>query len=60
MATLFEHAGGLEGLHRLDATFYASVLKDPLLQPLPGAGQPQHVDHLAAFTAEDCLTPWAW
>ena len=26
--------------------------RDPLLQPLFGAGQPQHVDHLTAFTAE--------
>ena len=25
---------------------------DPLLQPLFGAGQPQHVDHLTWFTAE--------
>ena len=28
------------------------MLVDPLLQPLFGAGQPQHVDHLTAFTAE--------
>ena len=52
MTTLFEHAGGLEALHRLEEAFYASVLKDPLLQPLFGAGQPRHVDHLTAFTAE--------
>jgi hemoglobin len=52
MPTLFEHAGGLEGLHRVDAIFYASVLTDPLLRPLFGAGHPQHVDHLTAFTAE--------
>jgi hemoglobin len=39
-------------LHRLEDTFYSSVLKDPLLQPLFGAGKPQHVDHLTAFTAE--------
>lgn len=52
MTTLFEHAGGLEALHRLEEAFYASVLKDPLLQPLFGAGQPHHVDHLTAFTAE--------
>lgn len=52
MTTLFEHAGGLEGLHRLEETFYASVLKDPLLQPLFGIGQPRHVDHLTVFTAE--------
>jgi hemoglobin len=50
--SLFEFAGGDEGIHRLEATFYASVLADPLLQPLFGAGQPQHIDHLTAFTAE--------
>lgn len=52
MPTLFEHAGGLDALHHLEEVFYASVLKDPLLQPLFGAGQPHHVDHLTAFTAE--------
>jgi hemoglobin len=52
MPSLFEHAGGLDALHRLEQTFYDSVLEDPLLQPLFGAGQPQHVDHLTAFTAE--------
>ncbi len=52
MPSLYEFAGGEEALHRLEDTFYSSVLKDPLLQPLFGAGQPQHVDHLTAFTAE--------
>jgi hemoglobin len=52
MPTLFEHAGGLSALHRLEDIFYDSVLKDPLLQPLFGEGQPHHVDHLTAFTAE--------
>jgi len=32
--------------------FYDSVLADPLLQPLFGAGRPQHVEHLTMFTAE--------
>src|SRR3954452_14337277 len=50
--TLYDLAGGWDGLHRLEDTFYASVLRDPLLQPLFGAGQPEHVDHLTAFTAE--------
>jgi hemoglobin len=31
---------------------WRTLLGDPLLQPLFGAGQPQHVDHLTAFTAE--------
>ena len=52
MPSLYDFAGGEEGLHRLEDTFYTSVLEDPLLQPLFGAGQPQHVDHLTAFTAE--------
>jgi hemoglobin len=52
MPTLFEFAGGIEALHRLEQTFYDSVLRDPLLQPLFGAGRPEHVEHLTAFTAE--------
>lgn len=52
MPSLYDFAGGEQGLHRLEDTFYSSVLKDPLLQPLFGTGQPQHVDHLTAFTAE--------
>ena len=52
MPTLFEFAGGEEALHRLESTFYASVLADPVLQPLFGAGKPEHVEHLTSFTAE--------
>ena len=52
MPTLFEHAGGEEALHRLERTFYDSVLADPLLSPLFGEGRSTHVDHLTAFTAE--------
>ncbi len=52
METLFEHAGGEAAIHRLEEMFYASVLADPVLQPLFGAGRPEHVDHLTAFTAE--------
>jgi hemoglobin len=52
MPSLFEHAGGEEALHRLEDAFYSSVLADPLLKPLFGEGQPHHVDHLTAFTAE--------
>jgi hemoglobin len=52
MPSLFEHAGGEDALHRLEQRFYDSVLRDPLLQPLFGAGQPQHVEHLTMFTAE--------
>jgi len=52
MSSLYEHAGGEEGLHRLEELFYGKVLADPLLSPLFGQGQPQHVDHLTWFTAE--------
>ena len=52
MPSLFEHAGGEQALHRLEQVFYDSVLADPVLQPLFGAGRPEHVDHLTAFDAE--------
>jgi hemoglobin len=52
MTTLYQHAGGEEGLHQLEDLFYSKVLADPLLQPLFGAGHPHHVDHLTLFTAE--------
>jgi hemoglobin len=52
VVTLFEHAGGEAALHRLEQTFYDSVLADPLLRPLFGAGRASHVDHLTGFTAE--------
>jgi hemoglobin len=29
--TLYEHAGGNEGLHRLEKIFYARALADPFL-----------------------------
>jgi hemoglobin len=50
--TLYEYAGGEAAIHRLEAIFYGKVLADPLLQPLFGAGRPEHVEHLTAFTAE--------
>jgi hemoglobin len=52
METIFEHAGGHAALRRFIDTFYASVLADPLLQPLFGAGKPEHVDQLTAFDSE--------
>ena len=52
MESLFEHAGGRDALRRFIDVFYGSVLVDPLLHPLFGAGRPEHVDHLTAFDAE--------
>lgn len=51
-ATHYDLLGGEENLRRTVDAFYASVLKDPLLQPLFGEGRPHHVDHLTAFLAE--------
>jgi hemoglobin len=50
--TLFEHAGGTDGLRRVVAHWYPRVVADPLLHPLFGAGQATHVDHLTAFFSE--------
>ena len=50
--TLYEHAGGNEGLHRLEELFYAKALADPVLRALFTERVPTHVDHLTWFTAE--------
>lgn len=50
--TLYEHAGGDEGLHRLEEIFYAKALADPVLKLLFTERVPTHVDHLTWFTAE--------
>lgn len=52
MTSLYDHAGGREALRRFVDVFYSSVLADPVLQPLFGAGHPDHVDHLTAFDSE--------
>jgi hemoglobin len=49
---MFEHAGGEAELRRFVEVFYSSVLADPVLQPLFGAGKPEHVEHLTAFEIE--------
>jgi hemoglobin len=50
--TLYEHAGGNQGLHRLEEIFYAKALADPVLKELFTERVPTHVDHLTWFTAE--------
>ena len=50
--SLHEHVGGHDGLHRLVATWYPTVLADPLLRPLFGDGHADHVPHLTAFLAQ--------
>jgi hemoglobin len=49
---IFERVGGEAALRRTVDAFYSSVLHDPVLQPLFGAGAAHHVDHLTAFLAE--------
>jgi len=50
--TLYDHAGGAEGLHRLEELFYDKALADPVLSTLFTHRVPTHVDHLTWFTAE--------
>lgn len=52
METLYEHAGGDEGIHRLEEIFYEKVLGDPVLSAVFTERVPAHVDHLTWFTAE--------
>jgi hemoglobin len=50
--TLYEHAGGDEGLHRLEEIFYGKALADPILKHVFTERVSTHVDHLTWFTAE--------
>lgn len=50
--TLYEHAGGDAGLHRLEELFYRKALADPVLSKVFPERVPTHVDHLTWFTAE--------
>ena len=53
METVYEAAGGIEGLHRLAAAWHARVLADEVVSHAfsPGVG-PQHTERLAAYWAE--------
>ena len=52
MTSLYTHAGGDEGLHRLEEIFYAKVLADPVLKKVFTERREHHVEHLTWFTAE--------
>jgi hemoglobin len=52
MTSLYEHAGGDKGLHRLEELFYSKVLADPVLKTLFTERRAHHVEHLTWFTAE--------
>jgi hemoglobin len=52
MTEMYDHAGGDEGLHRLEELFYEKMLADPVLKTLFTKRLSTHVDHLTWFTAE--------
>jgi hemoglobin len=52
MPSMYAHAGGDEGLHRLEEIFYDKALADPVLSALFTERRPHHVEHLSWFTAE--------
>jgi hemoglobin len=55
--TLYAHADGDDGLHRLEQVFYEKALADPVLRPLFRERRPHHVEHLTWFTAESLGGP---
>jgi len=50
--SIYERAGGLDGLRRVVDLFYASIFQDPLLRPVFAHPVAHHVEHLTAFLAE--------
>jgi hemoglobin len=52
MTSLYDHAGGDAGLHRLEEIVYERLLSDPELSTLFTHRVPTHVEHLSWFTAE--------
>jgi hemoglobin len=51
-ASLLDRFGGEPVICAVVADWYPTVLADPTLVPLFGAGHPDHVDHLTAFLVE--------
>jgi hypothetical protein len=58
--SLYQHAGGDEGLRKIVDRFYSSIFEDPILQPVFGHPVATHVDHLTAFLAEEFGGPSRW
>ena len=53
MRTIFEAAGGMDGMRRLAAAWHARVMADEVVSHAFSHGfQPQHVERLAAYWAE--------
>jgi hemoglobin len=52
MGSVYDDAGGMDGLRRLSSSFYQRVLEDPLLAPVFANFTATHVDHVAVWLAE--------
>lgn len=52
MTSLYDDAGGLEGLRRLSGAFYDRVLADELLAPVFAQFTRTHVERVAVWLAE--------
>ena len=53
MGTVFESAGGMDGLRRLAAAWHRRVMRDEVVSHAFSHGyHPQHVERLAAYWAE--------
>ena len=51
-ASLYDDAGGVDGLRRLSNAFYERALADELLAPVFAHFTPAHVEHVAVWLAE--------
>jgi hemoglobin len=51
-SSLYDDAGGVDGLRRLSNAFYDRVLADELLAPVFAHFTPTHVEHVAVWLAE--------
>jgi hemoglobin len=51
--SIYEYAGGEEGIRRIVDIFYRSIFADPVLQPVFKRPVATHVDHLTAFLSEE-------
>jgi hemoglobin len=51
-SSLYDDAGGLDGLRRLSSAFYERVLADDVLAPVFANFTPAHVEHVAVWLAE--------
>jgi hemoglobin len=51
--SIYEYAGGEDGIRKIVEIFYASIFADPMLQPVFKQPVATHVDHLTAFLSEE-------